>query len=61
MLGGPWHGRGQQEGVLGLGVPTGASQKWRLRVRQAVAHARLGYDSRTAVDVLQGILPIIPT
>lgn len=31
VLGESWHGRGDH--VLGLGVPTGASQKWRLRVR----------------------------
>lgn len=33
-------------GVTGLGVPTGASQVWRLRVGQAVVQARLSYVSR---------------
>lgn len=61
MLGEPWHGRGHQEGVLGLGVPTGASLKWRPRVRQAVVHTRLSYDSRTAVGAFQELLSLILT
>lgn len=46
-----WCGRGLRPvpgagGVTGLGVPTGASQVWRLRVGQAVVQARLSYVSR---------------
>lgn len=47
--------------MLGLGDPTGASQKGKLRVKQAVVHARLSCDGRTAVDVLQGIHCLILT
>lgn len=61
MLGESWHGRGHQEGVVRLGIPAGTSQKWRLRVRQAVVHTRLSYGTRTVVDALQGLLSLILT